>query len=222
MLVRSLLLATWCLANFECNLVSPVDAPPSFPQLPRHFIKDPGAWKTHLDTPRRERMKRDDMKTCHVMWCYVIMLSISVKYQMTMDLCHLTLLTYLRKRMTWYDKRQAASSFSRISYRERVQVHASMTPSTTSSIAPRGNIGKWAVNPLLIPFDSGFPTHTYIYIYLFICLFVYLFKYIYIYYILWLYIYIYYYIHIIYINIIIIVIIFIVIIIIIIIIYIYI
>ena len=90
-----------------------------------------------------------------------------------------------------------------------------MTPSTTSSIAPRGNIGKWAVNPLLIPFDSGFPTHThiYIFIYLFVYLFTYLNIYIYIIYIIIIYyIYIYYYnIHIIYINIIIIVIIFIVI-----------
>ena len=35
-----------------------------------------------------------------------------------------------------------------------------MNPSTTSSIASLGNIGRWAVAPLLIPFDSGFPTHT--------------------------------------------------------------
>ena len=35
-----------------------------------------------------------------------------------------------------------------------------MSPSTTSSIASLGNIGRWAVAPLLTPFDSGLPTHT--------------------------------------------------------------
>ena len=35
-------------------------------------MKDPGAWKTHLDTPQRERMKWDEMKSCHVMLpCHV-------------------------------------------------------------------------------------------------------------------------------------------------------
>ena len=70
------------------------------------------------------------------------------------------LVTYPRKRMTWHDKRQAGSWVSRIPYREQVQVHASMNPSTTSSIASLGNIGRWAVAPLLVPFDSGLSTHT--------------------------------------------------------------
>ena len=30
----------------------------------------------------------------------------------------------------------------------QVQVHASMNPSTTSSVASLGNIGRWAVAPL--------------------------------------------------------------------------
>ena len=75
-------------------------------------------------------------------------------------LFHLTLLTYPRKRVTRHDKRQTGSWVSRIPYREQVQVHASMNPSTTSSIASLGNIGRWAVAPLLVPFDSGLSTHT--------------------------------------------------------------
>ena len=55
-------------------------------------------------------------------------------------------------------KRRAGSWVSRIPYKAQVQVHASMNPSTTSSIASLGNIGRWAVAPLLTPFDSGFPT----------------------------------------------------------------
>ena len=70
------------------------------------------------------------------------------------------LVTYPRKCMTWHDKRQAGSWVSRIPYREQVQVHASTNPSTTSSVASSGNIGRWGVAPLLTPFDSGFPTHT--------------------------------------------------------------
>ena len=68
--------------------------------------------------------------------------------------------TYPRKRMTWHDNRQAGSWVRRIPYREQVQVHASMNPSTTSSIASLGNIGRWAVVPLLVPFDSGLSTHS--------------------------------------------------------------
>ena len=70
------------------------------------------------------------------------------------------LVTYPRKCMTWHDKWQAGSWVSRIPYREQVQVHASTNPSTTSSVASSGNIGRWGVAPLLTPFDSGFPTHT--------------------------------------------------------------
>ena len=70
------------------------------------------------------------------------------------------LVTYPRKCMTWHDKWQAGSWVSRIPYREQVQVHASTNPSTTSSVASSGNIGRWGVVPLLTPFDSGFPTHT--------------------------------------------------------------
>ena len=130
--------------------------PPTHPHTHRH---------THTHTwIHPEGRGWNEMTWKHVMLCYVIMLSchvaISVKYQMTMDLCHLTLLTYLRKRMAWHDKWQAGSWVSRIPYREQVQAHASMNPSTTSSIASLGNIGRWAVAPLLIPFDSGFPTHT--------------------------------------------------------------
>ena len=33
-------------------------------------------------------------------------------------------------------------------YNMQVQVHASMNPSTTSSVASLGNIGRWAVAPL--------------------------------------------------------------------------
>ena len=98
---------------------------------------------THLDTPRRERMKWGKMK-----WI------VTCGYHV----CNMTLLPILEN--TWHDKRQAGSWVSRIPYREQVQVHASMNPSTTSSIASLGNIGRWAVAPLLVPFDSGLSTHT--------------------------------------------------------------
>ena len=115
--------------KFWSNLVSPVDAPPSFPGTLSEMRAHE---KTHLDTPRREKMKWDEMN--RHMWPSC----------MQHDLA-----TYPRKRMTWHDKRQAGSWVSRIPYREQVQVHASMNPSTTSSIASLGNIGKWAVAFLL-------------------------------------------------------------------------
>ena len=111
----------------------------------RHFIRDPGAWKDTLgynskggDGMRWDEMNRDMWLPC-----------------MQHDL-----VTYPRKCMTWHDKRHAGSWVSRIPYREQVQVHASMNPSTTSSIALLSNIGRWAVAPLLIPFYPGFSTHT--------------------------------------------------------------
>ena len=54
-------------------------------------------------------------------------------------------------------KRRAGSWVSRIPYKAQVQVHASMNPSTTSSIASLGNIGRWAVAPCLHPLIQGFP-----------------------------------------------------------------
>ena len=118
-------------------------------KLPRHFIRDPGAWKDTLAyTPKGgDEMRWDEMN--RDMW---------------LPCMQHDLVTYPRKRMTWHDKRQAGSWVSRIPYREQVQVHASMNPSTTSSIASLGNIGRWAVAPLLVPFDSGLSTHTYVYI----------------------------------------------------------
>ena len=77
--------------------------------------------------------------------------------------CNMTLLPTLENAwhdMIIHDKRQAGSWVSRIPHREQVQVHASMNPSTTSSVASLGNIGRWAVAPLLIPFDSGLSTHS--------------------------------------------------------------
>ena len=74
MLVRILLLATLCLDLFWSNLVSPVDAPPSFPgTLSEIRVHE----KTHLETLRRERVKWDEMihvmscvsMSCHVMAC---------------------------------------------------------------------------------------------------------------------------------------------------------
>ena len=73
MLVRILLLATSCLDLFWSNLVSPVDAPPSFPgTLSDIRVHE----KTHLDTPRRERVKWDEMR--HVMSCYYVSMSCHV------------------------------------------------------------------------------------------------------------------------------------------------
>ena len=73
MLVRILLLATLCLDLFWSNLVSPVDAPPSFPgTLSEIRVHE----KTHLETPRRERVKWDEM--IHVMSCYYVSVSCHV------------------------------------------------------------------------------------------------------------------------------------------------
>ena len=49
--------------KFWSNLVSPVDAPPSFPAL----YQRTGCMRRHLDTPRRGRVKWDEMKSCKVM-----------------------------------------------------------------------------------------------------------------------------------------------------------
>ena len=70
MLVRILLLATSCLDLFWSNLVSPADAPSSFPgTLSEIRVHE----KTHLDTPRRKRVKWDEM--IHVMSCYYVSMS---------------------------------------------------------------------------------------------------------------------------------------------------
>ena len=68
MLVRNLLLATWCLGNFESNLVSPVNAPPSFPgTLSEIRVHERRTW-IHPDG-----RGWNEIKWNHVMLCYHIM-----------------------------------------------------------------------------------------------------------------------------------------------------
>ena len=140
MLVRILLLATWCLANFEVIW---------YPRWTHHqaspaLYQRSGRMKRHtwIQPEGRDEMRWDEMN--RDMW---------------LPCMQHDLVTYPRKCMTWHDKRQAGSWVSRIPYREQVQVHASMNPSTTSSIASLGNIGKWAVAPLLTLWLRVFHTH---------------------------------------------------------------
>ena len=67
MLVRNLLLATWCLGIFESNLVSPVDAPPALYQRS-------GCMKDALGyTPTGEdEMRWNEIMSCCVL-CYHVM-----------------------------------------------------------------------------------------------------------------------------------------------------
>ena len=68
MLVRNLLLATWCLWNFESNLVSSVDAPPSFPgTLSEIRARERHTWI------HPEGRGWNEMKWNHVMLCYHVM-----------------------------------------------------------------------------------------------------------------------------------------------------
>ena len=68
MLVRNLLLATWCLGNFESNLVSSVGAPPSFPgTLSEIRARERHTWI------HPEGRGWNEMKWNHVMLCYHVM-----------------------------------------------------------------------------------------------------------------------------------------------------
>ena len=64
MLVRNLLLATWCTGKIESNLVSPVDAPPSFPGTLSEI-------RVHERHP--EGRGWNEMTWNHVMFCYHVM-----------------------------------------------------------------------------------------------------------------------------------------------------
>ena len=68
MLVRNLLLATWCLGNFESNLVSPVNASPTFPgTLWEIRVHERHTWI------HPEGRGWNEMKWNHVMLCYHVM-----------------------------------------------------------------------------------------------------------------------------------------------------
>ena len=69
MLVRNLLLPTWCLGNFESNLVSPADAPPSFPgTLSEIRVHDRHTWIHPAERRWSELKSWHDVTSCRRGW----------------------------------------------------------------------------------------------------------------------------------------------------------
>ena len=138
MLVRILPLATWCLVNFEVSW---------YPRWTRHqaspaFYQRSGRMKRHTwihpEGRGFERMKWDEVKSCNVMLCYhVIMLS-----------CYHVMSAWVVYGLaTWPCPKVEVRRYVCSSHHWPLR-----WPSTNDE----------RDGPLLIPFDSGFPTHTHV------------------------------------------------------------